>query len=334
MLIRRTRVLVSLLAAGALGLAASFAAAQEKIAVKFDFLPYGSHAPFYLAQDKGWFKEAGIDPALEDGQGSQVAINLLAGNKIDVAYVALGSTIVARDRGIPVKSIAGVLRKNDFGVLVPAESAIRKPKDLEGKVLYFSPTSSETLYMDLFFKKNGVEKSKIKLTSIDLSTKVSTYMGGKGDAMFVPIPIYTIPSVPRLSRGILFADYGIPMPGFGLISTDDTIRAKPKALGAFVAVMQRSWSAVAKDPAMLEAAIDALLANRPQAKLNRTIVTQQLQSVLPFLSTEGTKDSPLLWQSPAEWVGAIRINEEAGAIKAGSRATDYYTNEFVPQGAK
>jgi NitT/TauT family transport system substrate-binding protein len=155
-------------------------------------------------------------------------------------------------------------------------------------------------------------------------------MGGKGDAMFVPIPIYTIPSVPRLSRGILFADHGIPMPGFGLISSDDIIKAKPKALGAFVAAMQRSWSAVQKDPAMLEAAIDALLANRAQARLNRTIVTQQLQSVLPFLTTEGTKDSPLLWQSPAEWVGAIKVNEDAGAIKAGSKATDYYTNQFVP----
>jgi len=52
--------------------------------------------------------------------------------------------------------------------------------------------------------------------------------------------------------------------------------------------------------------------------------------VIPFLVTEGTKDKPMLWQSPTEWEGAIRINEEAGAIKPGSKATDYYTNEFVP----
>jgi NitT/TauT family transport system substrate-binding protein len=232
---------------------------------------------------------------------------------------------------VPVKAIAGILRKNDFGVLVGENTDIRTPKDLEGKLLYYSPSSVETLYMDLFFKKNGVDKSKINLTSIDLSTKVSTYMGGKGDAMFVPIPIYTIRAAPRLSRGILFADYGIPMPGFGLISSDDVIAAKPKPLGAFVAAMQKAWGAVQKDPAMRVAAIDALLANRPQAKLDRTIMTQQLDSVLPFLVTEGTKDKPLLWQSPTEWEGAIKINEEAGAIKPGAKATDFYTNQFVPE---
>jgi len=262
---KRTAMRVGLLAALAVALTSGAASAQEKLSVKFDFLPYGSHAPFWLAQDKGWFKEAGVEPTMEDGQGSTVAVQLMAAGKLDVGYIGLGALIVARDKGVPVKSIAGVLRKNDFGVLVAADSGIKTPKDLEGKVLYFSATSVETLYMDLFFKKNGVDKSKVQLTSIDLSTKVSTYMGGKGDAMFVPIPIYTIEAAPRRSNGILFADYGIPMPGFGLVSSDDVVKQKPKALGAFVAAMQKAWSAVAKDPAMRAAAVEALLANRPQA---------------------------------------------------------------------
>jgi NitT/TauT family transport system substrate-binding protein len=320
-----------LVAAPALALCMAPAVAQDKLTVKFDFLPYGSHAPFWLAQDKGWFKDAGVEPSLEDGQGSTVAVQLISAGKIDIGYVSLGAVIVARDKGVPVKAIAGILRKNDYGVLVGENTDIRVPKDLEGKLLYFSPSSVETLYMDLFFKKNGVDKSKINLTSIDLSTKVSTYMSGKGDAMFVPIPIYTIRAAPRLSRGILFADYGIPMPGFGLISSDDIIAQKPKALGAFVAAMQKAWGAVQNDPAMRVAAIDALLANRPQAKLDRTIVTQQLDSVLPFLVTPGTEGKPLLWQSPAEWEGAIAINEEAGAIRPGAKATDFYTNQFVPE---
>jgi NitT/TauT family transport system substrate-binding protein len=320
-----------LLAAPALAFFLAPAAAQDRLTVKFDFLPYGSHAPFWLAQDKGWFKDAGVEPSFEDGQGSTVAVQLISAGKIDVGYVSLGAVIVARDKGVPVKAIAGILRKNDYGVLVGENTDIHVPKDLEGKLLYFSPSSVETFYMDLFFKKNGVDKSKINLTSIDLSTKVSTYMSGKGDAMFVPIPIYTIRAAPRQSRGILFADYGIPMPGFGLISSDDIIVQKPKALGAFVAAMQKAWGTVQQDPAMRVAAIDALLANRPQAKLDRTIVTQQLDSVLPFLVTPGTEGKPLLWQSPAEWQGAIAINEEAGAIRPGAKATDFYTNQFVPE---
>jgi NitT/TauT family transport system substrate-binding protein len=314
----------------ALLIGATTAQAEETLSVKFDFLPYGSHAPFWLAHDKGWFKAAGVEPSFEDGQGSTAAVQLIAAGKLDAAYISLGSVIVARDKGVPVKSIAGILRKNDFGVVVGADTDIRTPKDLEGKLLYYSANSAEMLYMDLFFRKNAVDKAKIQLTSIDLSTKVSTYMSGKGDAMFVPVSIYTIAAAPRPSRGILFADYGIPMPGFGLVSSDDVIRQKPKALAALVAAMQKAWTEVQQDPQMRVAAIDALLANRPQAKLDRIIVSQQLDSVLPFLVTDGTKDKPMLWQSPAEWEGAIKINEEAGAIRPGSQAADYYTNQFVP----
>src|SRR5260221_321309 len=114
----------SLMMAALLAVGAAPALAQEKLTVKFDFLPYGSHAPFWLAQDKGWFKEAGVEPAFEDGQGSTVAVQLISAGKLDVGYISLGAVIVARDKGVPVKSIAGVLRKNDYGVLVGEETNI------------------------------------------------------------------------------------------------------------------------------------------------------------------------------------------------------------------
>lgn len=312
------------------GMLAAFSAnAQEKLTLRFDFLPYGSHGPFYLAKEKGWFAENGVDVTMDDGSGGAVTAQLVDGGKYDLGYLSYASALVARDKGMKIKGIAGVLRKSDLGVLVDDNSPMTKPKDFEGKQIFFSPTSVETLYIDMWFKLNGVDKSKVQLTSLDIGTKVSTYLGGKGDGMFVPIPIYTIrQNIPRLSKGILFADYGLPLPGFGVIASEDTIKSKQKALNGFVSALQKSWAGI-KDKSMLDDAVAALLKNRPNAKLDPIYVRQQMEAVIPYMDTPATAGKPLFWQSTDDWAAGIKVSEEAGVINKGSKPADYFTNDFI-----
>lgn len=303
--------------------------AQEKLSLRLDFLPYGSHAPFYLAKEKGWFKEAGVDPTIEDGTGTTTTVQLVGAGKYDLGYVGFVSAMVAREKGVPVKAIAGVLRKNDLGVVFDEKLPIKSPKDLEGKKIYYSPSSVETLFIDSFFKVNGVDKSKVDLSSIDIAAKVSTYLSGGGDGMFVPAPIYLIrKNIPRLSRGLLFSDYGLPLPGFGLIASESAIREKPKAIAGFVAALQKAVAGI-KDGSMVDEAVQALLKNRPQAKLDPEYIRQQLQSIIPYIDTPSTNGQPLFWQSPDDWRASIKFSEQAGVISAGSKPEDYFTNEFV-----
>lgn len=325
----RTGLLSAAIAAG-IAFAGGSACAQEKLALRFDFLPYGSHAPFYLAKEKGFFKDNGVEVQMDDGSGGAVAVQLVDGGKYDLAYVSQASAMVARDRGMRLVGIAGVLRKGDLGVLVDEKSPMTKPKDFEGKVIYFSPTSVETLFIDVWFKRNGVDKSKVNLTSLEIGTKVSTYLGGKGDGMFVPIPIYTIrKNIPRLSKGILFDDFGLILPGFGVVTSEDAIAKKPKALAGFVAALQKAWGGI-KDRSMIDQAVEAIMKNRPQAKIDPVYIKQQLEAVIPYLDTPSTKDKPLLWQSAEDWDAAIKNAVEAGVIKAGSKSSDFYSNQFVP----
>lgn len=323
--------------AGALGIVlvlGGAASAQEKLSVRLDFLPYGSHAPFYLAQEKGWFKENGVEPTIEDGTGTTTTVQLVGAGKYDIGYVGFVSAMVAREKGVPVKAVAGVLRKSDLGLVVDEKSTIFKPKDMEGKKIYYSPSSVETLFIDSYFKAAGVDKSKVDLTSIDISAKVSTYLGGGGDGMFVPVPIYTIrKNIPRLSRGLLFTDVGLPLPGFGLIANETAIKDKPKAIAGFVAALQKAWAGI-QDGSMTDEAVQALLKNRPQAKLDPEYVRQQLQSLVPFIETPATKGQPLFWQSANDWNESIKYSEQAGVIKAGTKPEDYFTNDFVPKAVK
>jgi NitT/TauT family transport system substrate-binding protein len=328
-----TRRAAGLGALGVIALGARPAAAEEKLSVRLDFLPYGPHAAFYLALEKGWFREQGIAPTFDDGTGSPVTIQLVDAGQYDLGYASFASAMVARDNGMQVKAIAGALRKSDLGVVVDAGGSIHTPKDLEGKVIYYSPSSVETLFIDTWFKKNGVDKAKVNLTSIDIRTKVSTYMGGSGDGFLGPVAVYTIrQNIPRLSRAVTFADYGLPLPGFGLVASDAAMKAKGNAITGFIEAWQKAWAGI-QDRTMLDEAVAAMLKNRPHAGLDPVNLRQQIDAVIPYISTPNTEGKPLLWQSPEDWAAGLKAGEEAGIIKPGANPSDFFTNGFVPKAA-
>ena len=322
--------LMFLMLAMAMGLMMSPAKAEENVKVRLDFLPYGLHAPFYYAVEQGWFKEKGLNVEIDDGNGSGPAMALVAAGRYDIAYGVLTSAIMGHDKGMPIKAIANVVRRGDYGAVYDSSLGIKSPKDLEGKTILYSAGSFETTMLDTYLKTIGVEKSKVKLINVDLSAKISSYMAGKGDVMLTTVPLYILKEyTPRASDGMLFADVGLSLPSSGLITNEDTIKQRPQMLKDFVEVFQRSWKAIYED-GQLDPAIDALLKHRPNANLKRDYMKAQVESFYPFLNTEATKDKPLLWMPPSDWDAAIKIMKEQKLVGPEAEAEAMYTNEFIP----
>src|SRR2546421_2086087 len=120
----------------------------EKLSVRLDWTPWGSHAPIHLAAQKGWFKQAGLDVEVEDGNGSVTTVQLVGAGKFDVGHASLAPMMIARDKGLEVKAIANFVRKNDIGLLVPRGGAMKGPKDLAGKKIVFTAGSLEAPFLD------------------------------------------------------------------------------------------------------------------------------------------------------------------------------------------
>ena len=118
------------------------------------------------------------------------------------------------------------------------------------------------------------------------------------------------------------------MPGFGLIATDETIRSRPSALHAFVAVIARAWTYILEGHE--QEAVQAMIKQRPQARLNPDVLLAVIEAYRPFFDTPTTRGKPVGWQSEADWVDALKVMKEAGAITSVAHARDLYTNEFAP----
>jgi NitT/TauT family transport system substrate-binding protein len=315
-------------------LVSSTAHAAQRITVRDSWVPSGLQAGWHWGLEKGIFAKHGIDLAHEDGNGSTTTVQLVGAGKFDVGYTDLSVMAVARGKGVPVISVAGLIKKTSLGVFVPKGSGIKSPKDLEGKEVVYTATSFEAPFMDAFLTAGGTSRDKVSLISVDASSKIATYANGKGMGMVTSIP-FGAPYVAkaRPSDYILFGDYGLVLPSYGLVVREDTLKSRREAVKALTAAFLESWQAIVDggEKAIAEAA-DIMIKRRPDAKLDRDETMASIREHIKYFKTTNTADKPLGYQSDEDWKATIKSLEAAKLVPAGSKPADYYTNALLPGG--
>lgn len=304
------------------------AGAAEKLSIRLDWSTQGCHAPFFLAIEKGWFKAADLDVSIEDGNGSATTVQLVGGGQFDVGHAALAPMAIGKAKGLPVMSIAGFIRKSDMGVLVPKDKNWSKPADLIGKKVIYTAGSLEGPFVRPFFEKSNVSLDKVTLLNVDATAKIGTYLSGNADAAISTVPfILPIAVGKRDSAGILFADFGLDLPGFGMVVHRNTLKSKGPAIKRLASVVSGAWTYILSGHEKEGA--DAIRAQRPSAQLSANLMQGQIEAYRSFFHTAATAKTPIGLQSAVDWKKTIADMEEADAIPRGTKATDYFSNDFV-----
>lgn len=318
------RIALSLL----LALLAGGAVAQgEPLKVRLDWTPWGAHAPIHLAMQKGWFKQAGLDVSVEDGNGSVTTVQLVGAGNFDVGHASLAPMMIARDKGLPVKAIANFARKNDIGLLVPRGSGIRTPKDLAGKKIIFTAGSLEAPFLDTFLAKGGLKREQVDLVSVEAAAKVPTYAAKRADGVFSTVP-FVLPAVEasRPSESVLFSDYGLQFPSFGLLSSEEKIKARGPALRRFASIVSGAWEYITNGHE--DEAVQAIIAQRPQAKLDPKVLRGQIEALKGFFGSKASESLPIGMMAEADWAEGVKTMASVSLIKS-APASNFYTNELL-----
>jgi hypothetical protein len=242
-----------------LGAPVPAAAQDNKVRVMVDWSPHGMHAGLHLAKQKGWFQEAGLDVEVLDGKGSTATIQQVGAGQIDVGFAQLSAMAVARSNGVPLTSIACFVRAGDNGVMVPKGAGYKTMKDLEGKRVAYAAASTTGPFMDAFLKASGTSRDKMTLVNVDAASLVNIYTSGNVDAVSSTVAFFLpIVEATRPSEGILWADVGLRLPGYGLI-------VQQKAVGDRAAMLQK-FVPVVKAPAALSPLSRALRQTTPATR--------------------------------------------------------------------
>lgn len=305
------------------------AQAPEKLKVRMDWTPWGVQAAMHLAQHKGWFTAAGLDVQLEDGNGSVTTVQIVGGgDQFDIGHAALASMMIARDKGLPVKAVAVFARISDIGLLVPRDGGIKGPADLKGKKVAYTAGSLEAPFIDAFLAAGGLRRSDLELVNIDAAGKAATYAAGRADAAFSTIPFFLpVVSQTRPSSAIRFADYRLNMPSFGLFATEARLAARREPISRFASIVAASWQYIYNGHE--DEAVAAIMAQRPQARLDKAVLRGQIDALKGFFQLPVAPGQLLGAPVAADFAAAVKTLGDAGLVKSIRDGNDFFVPGLV-----
>jgi NitT/TauT family transport system substrate-binding protein len=119
----------------ALGLMAGAAQAQERVTLQLKWVAQAQFAGYYVAKDRGFYREAGLDVTINPGGPDIAPPQLIAANRADVIVEWMPAALASREKGVPLVNIAQPFKKSGLMLTCRAETGIRAPTDFRDKTL-------------------------------------------------------------------------------------------------------------------------------------------------------------------------------------------------------
>ena len=121
--------------AGAMSLAAAQAWAADPVTLQLKWVTQGQFAGYYVAKDKGYYDEEGLDVTIKPGGPDIAPEQVIAGGGADVIVDWMPSALATREKGVPIVNIAQVFKTSGMQLTCRKDSGIKSPADFKGKTL-------------------------------------------------------------------------------------------------------------------------------------------------------------------------------------------------------
>jgi NitT/TauT family transport system substrate-binding protein len=305
---------------------------KRQVTMRLDWLYQGPNAGFMIAQDKGFYEQAGLNVEIGPGKGSGSTAQLVGSKATQFGFAdgfVVGNSV---SKGMNVKMVAGIFRRNPTAVVVLDESDIKTPKDLEGKTIASPTGGTQFQQWPAFVKGCGLDGSKIRLTNIDPAGSPAALITGQVSAIAGYAQGY-VPSVEirgnKKARILWYADCGVTAVSNGMIVHADLIKEDPELIRTFVAASLKGFlygrahldemAAIVKK--FSEATVPAITRREAELSFNTWV-------------TPSTVGKPLGWMSDTDWQETVAVLKQYGGVTTPLEAQQLYTNEFVPTGGE
>ena len=166
------------------------------------------------------------------------------------------------------------------------------------------------------------------MLNVDAAAKAGTYLAGRTDGAFSSIPFFLpLAKKQRPSISINFADYGLEFPSFGLLVTEKKLSEKRDQLSRFASIVAGMWAYTFAGHE--DEAAAALIAARPQAKLDPVATRGQIDTLKLFAYTEATKSLPYGTMAASDWKRAVEVLGDGGLVNKSLDSTSLFTNDLL-----
>jgi NitT/TauT family transport system substrate-binding protein len=301
------------------------AMALDNVQMRLDWVFGTEHVGVFVAQQKGFFRDEGINVEVLPGQGSSVTVKLVGTGDVEFGAATADQAVLAADKGLPVVTTAVILQKNPVAIIFPKATGIKTLQDLYGKRLGLQLKSAVQRQWEAVIRKNDVDVSKITQVPADLAiAKLIIAKQIDAGVAFAFNDGLQVASEGVDMDWIYFRDLGLPMYSSGLIVSQDTINKNPDLVHRFTRAFVKGW-AYAKDHP--DEAYALTVAAHPELdnKYNR----MKLPAVLELTESEDTKAHGIGYSSTEGWSALMNTMVSLDLIKKPLDPHLVSTNEFL-----
>ncbi|WP_150268406.1 ABC transporter substrate-binding protein [Paenibacillus tepidiphilus] len=290
---------------------------RRPLTVMLDWYPNAVHSFLYAAVEEGYFADEGLDVTIQMPADSNDALKLVAAGKADLALSYQPQVLMARGEGIPVTSIAALVRHPLNHLLVPQSSGITRPGELAGRSAGFSSIPLYEAMLKAMVQYDGGDPDSLDMIDVgwDLIPAITTKRvdGIIGGFINHEALLLAKEGVPVTSFDP--TDYGVPdYYELVLVAGESGLQESQEEFSAFLRAARKGQQYVAEHP---QDALELLLAQQDEtAPLERDIEARSLELLLPLMDAGdqpfGYQDAAV-WQEVAEWLkqGGLLENEVA-----------------------
>ena len=301
---------------------------KEKITFVLDWTPNTNHTGLYVAQEKGYFEDEGLEVEIvqppEDGADALVASGKA---QFGISFQDTMAPGVVGEDALPTTAVAAVVQHNTSGIISRKGEGMDTPKGLEGKKYATWDAPIDKPIMEIVVEADGGDFSKVELIPSTVTDEVSALESKSVDAIWI---FYAWAGVATEVAGLetdYFAfkdinpafDYYTPV----IIGNNEFLEKEPETAKKFLSAVKKGYEDAIEDP---DGAAEILCEAAPELDQELVKASQE------YLKDQYIADAdrwgyidPDRWNLFYNWLNENGLTENEIPENTG------FSNEYLPE---
>ena len=278
---------------------------EADVVVTLDWFQNANHVGIYEAVDKGYFEEVNLNVTVQPPADPTAILGLVATGESDFAFYYQPDLLQARQEGVPVVAVAGIVQQPLNSIMTLTESGIETPGQLSGKKVGTPGLPWNDAMLKTMLEADGASVDDVEV--VDLGWNVGPgLMAGEVDAI---IGVYwTYESIVMGREGfetnvIYPHDWNVPSYyELVLVTSEDNVENNPDLVERFVRAFNKGYEQAASDP---QGSVDTMLALNPDAEIDEVADREGVELLAPLWKSGSAEVGSLdgsRWDSLVEWM--------------------------------
>jgi NitT/TauT family transport system substrate-binding protein len=287
------------------------------------FIPNIQYAPFYVATEKGYFEEEGIEVDF-DYSFETDGVTLVGAGEMPFALVSGEQVLLAREQGLPIVYVLAWYQDYPIAVIASSDAGVTTPEDLRGRQIGL-PGLFGASYVGLraLLDSAGIAETDVTLSSIGFNQVPALTSGQEeivvGYAGNEPIQL----TAQGFDNSVLRVADFVELASNGLITSEKTLSEDPELVRSFLRAVLRGLEDTIENPEEAFEISKKYVEGLDQA--DEAVQREVLDVSIGFWRADRLGES-----DPVAWENMQQVLLDMGLLQAPLDLTEAFTNEFIP----